>query len=68
MMRSTPRPPVASLISAAYGWSAVFAIIIGLNVVAAILAMFVLKPMRARYLADDSSAAAVITAQPARAA
>src|SRR3954452_23327378 len=48
--------PVASLISAAYGWSAVFAIIIGLNVVAAILAMFVLKPLRARYLADDTPA------------
>jgi len=50
--------PVASLISAAYGWSAVFAIIIGLNIVAAILAMFVLKPLRARYLADDVAAAA----------
>src|ERR1700712_2605724 len=59
--------PVASLISAAYGWSAVFAIIIGLNVVAAVLAMFVLKPLRARYLADDVPAAAPIPAQPVRA-
>lgn len=45
--------PIASMISAAYGWSAVFTIIIGLNVVAAILALFVLKPLRGRYLAED---------------
>ncbi|KQO50157.1 oxalate/formate MFS antiporter [Methylobacterium sp. Leaf86] len=44
--------PVASVISATYGWSAVFSIIIGLNVAAAALAMFVLRPMRARYLAQ----------------
>jgi OFA family oxalate/formate antiporter-like MFS transporter len=60
--------PVASLISAAYGWSAVFAIIIGLNVVAAILAMFVLKPLRARYLADDVPAAAPMPIRSAHAA
>ncbi|NEU10837.1 oxalate/formate MFS antiporter [Methylobacterium sp. BTF04] len=47
--------PIASIISAAYGWSAVFAIIIGLNIVAAALAMLVLKPMRARYLSDDGA-------------
>ena len=40
--------PVASVISATYGWSAVFSIIIGLNVAAAAMAMFVLRPMRAR--------------------
>ena len=57
--------PFASLISAAYGWSAVFALIIGLNVVAACLAMFVLKPMRARYLADEG-AASVVEPQPVR--
>ncbi|WP_264049488.1 oxalate/formate MFS antiporter [Methylobacterium flocculans] len=45
--------PIASMISAAYGWSAVFTIIIVLNVVAAILALFVLKPLRGRYLAED---------------
>ncbi|MCJ2081182.1 oxalate/formate MFS antiporter [Methylobacterium sp. J-090] len=60
--------PVASLISAAYGWSAVFAIIIGLNVVAAVLALFVLKPLRARYLTDDVPAAAPFPGQPVRAA
>ncbi|GJE59639.1 oxalate/formate MFS antiporter [Methylobacterium trifolii] len=48
--------PFASLLSAAYGWYAVFALVIGLNVTAAALAMFVLKPMRARYLAEETVA------------
>ncbi|WP_336491736.1 oxalate/formate MFS antiporter [Methylobacterium nigriterrae] len=55
--------PVASLISATYGWSAVFAIVIGLNIVAAALALFVLKPMRARYLAEEGTTAAVPNGQ-----
>lgn len=55
--------PIASIISATYGWSAVFAIIITLNVVAAFLAMFVLKPMRARYLSEDGAVNAA-AAQP----
>ncbi|MHB2205221.1 oxalate/formate MFS antiporter [Methylobacterium sp. CM6257] len=59
--------PVASIISAQYGWSAVFAISIGLNVTAAALAMFVLRPMRARYLAEAEQPAA-LPAQPIRAA
>jgi len=60
--------PVASVISAAYGWSAVFTIIIGLNIVAAFLAMFVLKPMRARYLTEDAPEAPLMTAPPVRTA
>ncbi|GJE16120.1 oxalate/formate MFS antiporter [Methylobacterium marchantiae] len=56
--------PVASVISAAYGWSAVFSIIIGLNVAAAALAMFVLRPMRARYLAQGPVPAGA--SEPAR--
>jgi OFA family oxalate/formate antiporter-like MFS transporter len=57
--------PVASMISAAYGWSAVFSLIIGLNVCAAALAIFVLKPLRSRYLeagvaAEPATAAAAI--------
>ncbi|WP_271168562.1 oxalate/formate MFS antiporter [Hansschlegelia plantiphila] len=42
--------PIASIISAAYGWTAVFAIVIGLNATAALLALFVLKPLRLSYL------------------
>ena len=61
--------PFASLISAAYGWTAVFGIIIGLNITAAVLAMFVLKPMRARYLSlGESEAVTLAAAEPARAA
>ncbi|MGU3541158.1 oxalate/formate MFS antiporter [Methylobacterium sp. A54F] len=42
--------PFASVLSGSYGWSAVFGLVIGLNIVAAALALFVLKPMRARYI------------------
>jgi MFS transporter, OFA family, oxalate/formate antiporter len=42
--------PFASILAASHGWSAVFMITVTLNVIAALLAMFVLKPMRARYL------------------
>ena len=59
--------PFGSVLSAAYGWSVVFALIIGLNVTAAALAMFVLRPMRARYLADGDQLASV-AAQPVRVA
>src|SRR4051794_140604 len=59
--------PFASLVSTAYGWSAVFAMVIGLNAVAAMLALFVLKPLRARYLAADP-AGIVLDPRPIRAA
>jgi OFA family oxalate/formate antiporter-like MFS transporter len=58
--------PFASLLSAAYGWSAVFSLIIGLNVAAAALAIFLLRPLRARYLAEAEHPAA-LAAQPIRA-
>ncbi|GJD81996.1 oxalate/formate MFS antiporter [Methylobacterium gregans] len=45
--------PFGSMVAAAYGWTAVFGLIIGLNVAAAALAMFVLRPMRLRYLAGS---------------
>ncbi|KAB1078206.1 oxalate/formate MFS antiporter [Methylobacterium soli] len=59
--------PFASLVSTAYGWSAVFAMVIGLNAVAAMLALFVLKPLRARYLAADPDGI-VLDPRPIRAA
>lgn len=52
--------PIASMISATYGWSAVFTIIIGLNVTAAILALFVLKPLRTRFLAEEPAPAPAV--------
>ncbi|MEP9380240.1 oxalate/formate MFS antiporter [Aquabacter sp. CN5-332] len=55
--------PLASIAAARYGWSAVFAIAMGLNITAAFLAMFVLKPLRARFLAR-SAREAEATASP----
>ena len=49
--------PYAALISKAHGWSAVFAIAMTFNVAAAVLAAFVLKPMRARHFAKTFDAA-----------
>ena len=51
--------------AAAYGWYAVFGIIVALNLTAAALAIFVLKPMRARYLALDATVS-VPKAEPVR--
>ena len=58
--------PFASLISAAYGWSAVFGLIIGLNIVAAALAVFVLKPLRRRYLAAEAERYEAMQAEAVR--
>ncbi len=43
--------PVAAGIAASNGWTTVFAIAIGFNVAAAVLALFVLKPMREKHFA-----------------
>jgi OFA family oxalate/formate antiporter-like MFS transporter len=56
--------PIAAGISKAHGWSTVFAIAMTCNIIAALLALFVLKPMRARhfargYKAQPSASAAV---------
>jgi len=56
--------PFASLLAASYGWSAVFLIVVGLNVTAALLAVFVLRPMR-RTLMQEGGAAASIQVAPA---
>jgi OFA family oxalate/formate antiporter-like MFS transporter len=49
--RSALLVPIAAGISKAHGWSAVFAIAMTFNVTAAVLAVFVLKPMRLRHFA-----------------
>lgn len=48
--------PVAAGISKAHGWEPVFAIAMTFNVTAAVLALFVLKPMRARHFAKGHEA------------
>jgi OFA family oxalate/formate antiporter-like MFS transporter len=47
--------PIAAGISKAHGWQAVFAVAMAFNVTAAVLALFVLKPMRAKHFAKGSS-------------
>jgi OFA family oxalate/formate antiporter-like MFS transporter len=58
--------PVAALVAKNYGWNTVFAIFVTGNLIAALMALFVLKPMRAKHFAkskiDFPSSAAVGTA------
>jgi OFA family oxalate/formate antiporter-like MFS transporter len=49
--------PIAAGISKSHGWSAVFALAMTFNITAAVLAVFVLKPMRARHFAKGYDAA-----------
>jgi OFA family oxalate/formate antiporter-like MFS transporter len=48
--------PVAAWISKAHGWAPVFTLALTFNVVAALLALFVLKPMRERHFAQSREA------------
>jgi MFS transporter, OFA family, oxalate/formate antiporter len=48
--------PVAALIARSHGWGAVFTVAMTFNVLAALLALFVLKPMRARHFAKSRAA------------
>ncbi len=56
--------PLASLVAAAYGWYAVLAIAVGLNAAAAFLALFVLKPVRARFIARSAVEAESVAPAP----
>jgi MFS transporter, OFA family, oxalate/formate antiporter len=48
--------PLASIAAANYGWQAVFVIAVGLNATAALLALFVIKPMRRAFILGDEAA------------
>lgn len=48
--------PLAAYVAGKYGWSSVFTIAMGFNLCAALLAMLVLKPMRAVHLAKSRGA------------
>ena len=48
--------PFASALAASSGWTAVFTLAMTFNIIAALLAMFVLKPMRAKHLAASREA------------
>jgi OFA family oxalate/formate antiporter-like MFS transporter len=48
--------PVAAGIAKAHGWGAVFTIAMSFNIIAGLMALFVLKPMRARHFAASRAA------------
>jgi OFA family oxalate/formate antiporter-like MFS transporter len=45
--------PIAAIIARNYGWNVVFAIFVAGNLIAALMALFVLKPMRAAHFAKS---------------
>jgi MFS transporter, OFA family, oxalate/formate antiporter len=42
--------PLASLVAAKYGWHAVFSIAVALNATVALMALFIIKPMRRAFI------------------
>jgi predicted MFS family arabinose efflux permease len=48
--------PIASIVAASYGWQAVFVMAVGLNATAALLALFVIKPMRRAFILGNETA------------
>jgi len=54
--------PLASLLAANYGWYAVFSVAVGLNITAALLAVFVIKPMRRSLILQTEQQVAPVAA------
>jgi MFS transporter, OFA family, oxalate/formate antiporter len=50
--------PIASIVSASYGWQAVFVISVALNATAALMAIFVIKPLRRSFILGHEPAGA----------
>jgi OFA family oxalate/formate antiporter-like MFS transporter len=48
--------PIAAWIAKAHGWGAVFTVAMSFNIIAALLALFVLKPMRIKHFAQSRAA------------
>jgi OFA family oxalate/formate antiporter-like MFS transporter len=59
--------PLASIVSTTYGWQAVFVIAVALNATAALMALFVIKPLRRAFILGGE-APADATARNARVA
>ena len=51
--------PLASIVSAKYGWQAVFVIAVALNATAALLALLVIKPIRRAFILGNEATIAV---------
>jgi OFA family oxalate/formate antiporter-like MFS transporter len=60
--------PIASLVSAKYGWQAVFVIAVALNATAALMAIFVIKPLRRAFILGHENVATEASARDIRAA
>jgi MFS transporter, OFA family, oxalate/formate antiporter len=60
--------PLASIVSSSYGWQAVFVIAVALNATAALLALFVIKPMRRAFILGNETATAEATARDVKTA
>jgi MFS transporter, OFA family, oxalate/formate antiporter len=60
--------PLASIVSASYGWQAVFVIAVALNAMAALLALFVVKPMRRAFILGKEATETEAAARDVRAA
>jgi MFS transporter, OFA family, oxalate/formate antiporter len=60
--------PLASIVAANYGWQAVFVMAVGLNAAAALLALFVIKPMRRAFILGSEVAGPDANARTVRAA
>jgi OFA family oxalate/formate antiporter-like MFS transporter len=48
--------PLASIVAASYGWQAVFVIAVALNATAALMALFVIKPLRRAFILGNEAA------------
>ncbi|HEY3793595.1 MAG TPA: oxalate/formate MFS antiporter [Bradyrhizobium sp.] len=48
--------PLASLVAAKFGWQAVFVIAVGLNAMAALIALLIIKPMRRAFILGSEPA------------
>jgi OFA family oxalate/formate antiporter-like MFS transporter len=60
--------PLASLVSARYGWQAVFVIAVALNATAALMALFVIKPLRRAFILGNEATASEAAARDVRTA
>jgi OFA family oxalate/formate antiporter-like MFS transporter len=60
--------PLASIVAASYGWQAVFVMAVALNAAAALLALFVIKPMRRAFILGSEIAGPSANARTARTA
>jgi OFA family oxalate/formate antiporter-like MFS transporter len=49
--------PIASIVASHYGWQAVFVIAVALNATAALVAIFVIKPMRRAFILGNEATA-----------